>query len=508
MSEEGEPLSFSAHATELRSSSVCGHEPLLVSPHASDAFSALCADQDEESTSVSSRVISVGQCTFCVATDSHTPTGLVRGELRPSYGGLPVAIYGKAIPHADMDDFLQHEGRVMRILRHAPHPGFAPLRTIIEPQKGDDDLETSYLVFDALDVDLGTHIAEQGPLCQAEARDLFRQLVAAVSHAHRHNIVLRHIRPSKIYFTDELRTRLVFADLDGADVVPGNSSDGLPRLHDVDEEAQLHGVDVYALGVVLYVMLTGVYPQSRDDVLESDGLAVSAPLWFPLHMSTSVTLRSFMNRLFDSDASPTTVHDLADEVWMQCDLEEQALADAAVASEEDDNAMHAQASDTESESEDGDLDPTDLEEDDDADEEAVVEVGGHESSSRRHVPPSFRDQRKSYRRGGYVDAASVVEYWPASMAPSSVSMMSTMLSHSAAGRTCERRRSVVMVTDTDQVVPAVSVAQVSDTSSNKRKASEVPELLQRCSRQRLCTNPLAPPPGGQTAGKYTSSARR
>jgi hypothetical protein len=39
------------------------------------------------------------------------------------------------------------------------------------------------------------------------------QLVSAVAHAHKHGVVLRHIRLEKIHLTDETQTQLVFADL-------------------------------------------------------------------------------------------------------------------------------------------------------------------------------------------------------------------------------------------------------------------------------------------------------
>jgi serine/threonine protein kinase len=113
----------------------------------------------------------------------------------------------------------------------------------------------SYVVLDSLDVDLGTYIRSRGRLSEDNARGLFRQvcarvhqslhscsrsalssdfvvaaclyhpanlpgrvhcvpqLVSAVAHAHKHGVVLRHIRLEKIHLTDETQTQLVFADL-------------------------------------------------------------------------------------------------------------------------------------------------------------------------------------------------------------------------------------------------------------------------------------------------------
>jgi len=262
-------------------------------------------------------VVTIRNYTFLLASLGQGTT-LVRGLYRPTFGGRSVPIAAKAVQQDESESFLSHEGWALRILHNRPHPGFAKLRGVIgarEDQVGCEGVK--FLVIDDLHCDLGAYIDRRGRLLESEAKVLFRQLASAVAHAHKCHIVLRAIRLEKIFFTDAKQTSLVFADLQGAIVLPTVATD-----HD-DGGKQVHGavsIDVYALGVVLFVMLTGDYPftgvGSMRSGVEGDGQAVSAPLEFPPHVSASA--RQLINRMFDLDALVRpSVHDVLEDSWLQ-----------------------------------------------------------------------------------------------------------------------------------------------------------------------------------------------
>lgn len=101
---------------------------------------------------------------------------------------------------------------------------------------------------------------------------LFRQVCAAVSHAHANLVVHRDLKPSNILVTSQAEVRLL--DFGIAKLLDGNSEDppeatrtGLRSftLHYAAPE-QIRGepvstqTDVYSLGVILYQLLTGERP--------------------------------------------------------------------------------------------------------------------------------------------------------------------------------------------------------------------------------------------------------
>lgn len=108
--------------------------------------------------------------------------------------------------------------------------------------------------------------------------------------------------------------------LQGAIVVPRSSDRHCEHRSVYDATT----VDVYALGVVLHVMLTGNYPFNRGATVEDDGLAVSSPLEFPSH--TTPAACALINRMFDDDLLiRPSVLALLDDPWMQMSARTQSL---------------------------------------------------------------------------------------------------------------------------------------------------------------------------------------
>jgi len=103
---------------------------------------------------------------------------------------------------------------------------------------------------------------------------LFRQVVQAVQHAHAHLVMHRDLKPANILVGADGQVRLLdfgiakFAEVDGAGRVDSEltRAEGRPMTPRYAAPEQLLGLpltiacDVYALGVVLYELLTGVHP--------------------------------------------------------------------------------------------------------------------------------------------------------------------------------------------------------------------------------------------------------
>ncbi|MBQ9059370.1 MAG: protein kinase [Atopobiaceae bacterium] len=124
---------------------------------------------------------------------------------------------------------------------------------------------------------LAEHVEKNGPLTQAEACDVVRELCAAVDVLHRHDIVHRDISPTNVIVTEK-GPRLI--DL------------GIARVHDSEQQKdtttlgtwgyaapEQYGFaqtdarsDVYALGRLLAFCLTGLRPDNPrfDEALATE----------------------------------------------------------------------------------------------------------------------------------------------------------------------------------------------------------------------------------------------
>lgn len=99
---------------------------------------------------------------------------------------------------------------------------------------------------------------------------LFQGVLAAVAHAHSHLIIHRDLKPANIFVTREGSVKLLdfgIAKLltqDGAAALTQTSAHALTPQYAAPEQLLGQPVttatDVYALGLVLYVLLTGMHP--------------------------------------------------------------------------------------------------------------------------------------------------------------------------------------------------------------------------------------------------------
>lgn len=225
----------------------------------------------------------------------------------------------------------------MQVLHHFPHPSLPQLLDTVEFGPG----AGGALVFATAGVDLHTLVRERGALPEHEARALFRQVVGAVAHCHAHHVVLRDLKLGKMFLADPRATaaaappldtpaaRVVLGDLDGAQCV----SPAAPLLTDqrgspayVSPEvlslAPYDGAaaDVWALGVVLYVLVAGCYPfaDAQPAALFARIQRGHAAVHFPPHLSAGV--HALLCRLLAREplARPAAVAVLADP-WLQPD---------------------------------------------------------------------------------------------------------------------------------------------------------------------------------------------
>lgn len=174
---------------------------------------------------------------------------------------------GDAEAHARFEQ----EARLLEGLEH-PHlvrvHGLA--RGVDEQGREHDFLRMELIEGPSLDV----LIARQAPLSDARAAELGRQLAEGLAHAHGHGIVHRDLKPANVLVADpeHATPRLAIADFglarasslgsmtEGALTVLGTPDYMAPES--IEPLALDARSDLYALGCILYEMLTGQVPFS------------------------------------------------------------------------------------------------------------------------------------------------------------------------------------------------------------------------------------------------------
>lgn len=184
-------------------------------------------------------------------------------------------------------------------------------------------------------------LLDQGPLDQAQAIRIFTHVGQALDELHRQDVVHRDVQPQTILVDDQGCTYLTGFTLawtpDGPDLSQLAEADYLTPYaapeQTLDQTPPSPTVDIYALGAVLYHMLTGEAPQDSDpmplstydpalapaDRVMHRMLASQPSLRYATAAQAAAALRSVL-RPIDPQALPDEVDQEAAQ-WLENPLE-------------------------------------------------------------------------------------------------------------------------------------------------------------------------------------------
>jgi serine/threonine protein kinase/formylglycine-generating enzyme required for sulfatase activity len=225
-------------------------------------------------------------------------------------------------PEADLEtaDFAERFQREARALARLQHPGIVAVHDAGETADG-----LLYFVMEYVEgTDVHKMVASTGKLAPDRALAITVQVCDALEYAHGQGVIHRDIKPSNIMVEKDGRVKVADFGLakvatDDSSLVTGtHASMGTPEFMAPEAMAGManvdHRADLYAVGVMLYQMLTGELPRGRFELpsIHTPGLDVRFDAIIDRAMqkrpekrySSAVKLRSDLERIQTVPLSP------------------------------------------------------------------------------------------------------------------------------------------------------------------------------------------------------------
>lgn len=167
------------------------------------------------------------------------------------------------------------------------HPHIIRLYEVI------DTLSKIYLIMEfANGGELFQRISRDGKFSEEDAKPLLVQVTAAIDHMHQHNIVHRDIKAENVFFSGPKTVKVgdfgfstqIANREDTLSTFCGSPPYAAPELFK-DESYQGPLVDVWALGILLYFMVTGTMPFKAQTVAALKKMILEGTYTTPAYLS-------------------------------------------------------------------------------------------------------------------------------------------------------------------------------------------------------------------------------
>ncbi|KAF8342768.1 kinase-like domain-containing protein, partial [Cantharellus anzutake] len=178
--------------------------------------------------------------------------------------------------------------REIEYLKLLKHPHIIKLYEVIDTPR------EVIMVMEYAGGELFNYIVDNGRLSESAARKFFQQIAYCLAYSHAHRIVHRDIKPENVLLDENLNVKLADFGLSN-EITDGNwlsTSCGSPNYAAPEViSGQLYAgpeIDVWSLGVILYVMVCGRLP-FEDEHVPTLFQKISAGLFHkPSHLSPEV----------------------------------------------------------------------------------------------------------------------------------------------------------------------------------------------------------------------------
>mmetsp|Transcript_34773 Transcript_34773/g.86766 ORF Transcript_34773/g.86766 Transcript_34773/m.86766 type:complete len:1133 (+) Transcript_34773:61-3459(+) len=213
------------------------------------------------------------------------------------------------------------------ILKSIAHPNIVRLKELASEPSGSD----AFLIMELVDGGhLQAQLDEHGAYSDAEAVAIFRQVVSAIGYLHERNITHRDIKPENLVLMSanflkliDFGTAIMLAE--GEEVISGGrcGTTGYWAPEQLAQKPYGHAVDLWAAGVLLYILLSGFHPFDPDgdasaEELKSSMLAGKYSFASPEWRTMSKEAKGLLKALLEPDPSKRlTAAELVNHPWVR-----------------------------------------------------------------------------------------------------------------------------------------------------------------------------------------------
>ncbi|MDQ3327089.1 MAG: PQQ-binding-like beta-propeller repeat protein [Chloroflexota bacterium] len=183
--------------------------------------------------------------------------------------GRPVALKLLRAEYSEDSQFMSRFRNEARAVARLSHPNIV---TVYDYSSHEDQ---SYIVMEYMPgPDLKAYLAEHGPLPEDEVRSLGSQILVGLGAAHALGIIHRDMKPHNVFLSSDGNPKVGDFGISKATGEPGLTSTGMvfgtphyfaPEL--ASGKGATFRSDLYAIGVMLYEMLSGRLPFERESML-------------------------------------------------------------------------------------------------------------------------------------------------------------------------------------------------------------------------------------------------
>jgi len=208
---------------------------------------------------------------------------------------------------------LEREGEILRRLTHD---------NIIWLFQVVDTPQYYCLVTERAEVNLLELLAKEGPFSERRAKRLTRQLASAIEFMHTQNVVHRDLKPDNLMIGSDNRLRVIDFGLSNVTAGPGTLLEtqcgtmcySAPEM--LCNKSYGREVDVWSIGVCLYVMLTRCLPYESKSLTDLHAMMLDGAFQPP--PSASKPLTDLLRRLFEVKPSRRiTIAEMWEHEWLE-----------------------------------------------------------------------------------------------------------------------------------------------------------------------------------------------
>ncbi|XP_044007766.1 SNF-related serine/threonine-protein kinase isoform X2 [Aphidius gifuensis] len=246
---------------------------------------------------------------------------------RHVFTGEKVAV--KVIDKSKLDEVSRsHLFQEVRCMKLVQHPNVVRLYEVIDTQT------KLYLILELGDGgDLYDYIMRHDSgLTEEVAKNYFRQIVRAISYCHRLHVVHRDLKPENVVFFEKLGTVKLtdfgfsnrFCPGQKLETSCGSLAYSAPEIL-LGDSYDAPAVDVWSLGVILYMLVCGQAPFQEANDSETLTMIMDCKYSIPAHVSDECK-KLIAKMLVRKPEGRSTLEEIASDSWLgianDCDIVE------------------------------------------------------------------------------------------------------------------------------------------------------------------------------------------